>query len=132
MPLRAAVLTRALAGLGSGAEMRIHSSVRFGALASFHLVDDRQYRDPQACTRGGKSGSSTLDPATCAEWQDPKRSCSAPHRNAGSTTPSPTEAQSWNVLGLQTLFGQRDFRSGPGPDRSGTTAGTDILPRVPA
>ncbi len=46
--------------------MRIHSSVRFGTLASFHLVDDRQYRDPQACTRGGRAGVEHREPGNAA------------------------------------------------------------------
>jgi len=114
MPLRASVLTRAFAGLGTGAEMRIHSSVRFGTLASFHLVDDRQYRDPQACTRGGKAGSSTVNPATCAEWEDPRRTLLGMAQERWLDDAFAQGSQGWNVLGLQTLFGRRDFRSGPG------------------
>jgi alkaline phosphatase D len=113
MPLRAAVLTRAFAGLASGAEMRIHSSVPFGTLASFHLVDDRQYRDPQACTRDGRAGSSTVNPASCAEWQDPKRTLLGAAQEAWLDDTFAHGRKGWNVLGLQTLFGQRDFRSGP-------------------
>ncbi len=63
MPLRASVLTRALAGLATGAEMRIYGQVRFGHLATMHLLDARQYRGPHACTRGGRPGSSTVDPS---------------------------------------------------------------------
>ena len=59
--------TSVVTGFASGAEMRIQSTARFGTLAAFHLVDDRQYGDPRACTKGGKHGSSTVDPATCAE-----------------------------------------------------------------
>jgi len=113
MPLRAAVLTRAFAGLASGAEMRIHGSVPFGTLASFHLVDDRQYRDPQACTRDGRAGSGTVDPASCVEWQDPKRTLLGAAQEAWLDDAFARGSKGWNVLGLQTLFGQRDFRSGP-------------------
>jgi alkaline phosphatase D len=115
MPLRAAVLTRALAGLRTGADMRIHSSVRFGALASFHLVDDRQYRDPQACTRDGKAGSSTVNPATCAEWQDPKRSLLGADQELWLDDAFAHGSEGWNVLGLQTLFGQRELGAGRSP-----------------
>ena len=89
-------------------------SVRFGTLATFYLLDDRQYRDPQACTRDGQAGSSTVDPARAPTGTTPRARCSAPRRNAGSTARSRTAAQGWNVLGQQTLFGQRDFRPGPG------------------
>ena len=114
MPLRASVLTRALAGLGSGAEMRIHSTVRFGTLASFHLVDDRQYRDPQVCNRDGRAGSSMVNPATCADWQDPRRTLLGAAQERWLDGVFAEGSKGWNVVGLQTLFGQRDFRPGPG------------------
>lgn len=114
MPLRASVLTRALAGLGTGAEMRIYSTVRFGTLASFHLLDDRQYRDPQACTRDGTHGSSTVDPATCSDWNDPRRTLLGAAQERWLDDAFAQGSKGWNVLGLQTLFGARDFRSGPG------------------
>ncbi len=114
MPLRASVLTRAMAGFGNGAEMRIYSTVRFGTLASFHLLDDRQYRDPQACTRGGKHGSSTVDPAACSDWNDPRRTLLGAAQERWLDDAFAQGSKGWNVLGLQTLFGARDFRSGPG------------------
>ena len=114
MPLRAASLTRALAGLADGAELRIHSMVRFGTLASLYLLDDRQYRAPQRCTKDGKAGSSTVDPAQCADWTDPKRSLLGAAQERWLDDAFARGSASWNVLGQQTLFGQRDFRAGPG------------------
>ena len=125
MPLRAAVLTRAIAGLADGAEMRIHSTVRFGALASFYLIDDRQYRAPQICTRDGRAGSSTMESLLNASiGAIPSARCLARHRNGGSTTRSRRGARAG------TCWDSRRFSasaiSGPGPDsRSGTMAGTD-------
>jgi alkaline phosphatase D len=116
MPLRASVLTRGLAGLASGAEMRIYGQTRFGRLAALHMLDARQYRSPQACTRGGKPGSSSIDPRTCAGWTDPARTMLGFEqerwldeqlgRNAGNVD--------WNLIGQSTLFGPRDYRPGPG------------------
>ncbi len=114
MPLRASVLTRAMAGLGSGAEMRIYSTVRFGTLASLHLVDDRQYRDPQVCNRDGKPGSSTVDPTRCDDWSDPRRTLLGAVQERWLDEAFAQGSKGWNVLGLQTVFGARDFRSGPG------------------
>jgi len=114
MPLRASVLARALAGLGSDAEMRIYSTVRFGTLATFHLIDDRQYRDPQVCTRGGKPGSSRVDPATCAKWEDPGRTLLGAPQERWLDDAFAHASKGWNVIGMQTLFGARDFKSGPG------------------
>jgi alkaline phosphatase D len=114
MPLRASSLTRALAGLAQGAELRIHSTVRFGALASFYLLDDRQYRTPHVCTRDGRAGSSTIDPAQCPDWTDPRRSLLGASQERWLDDAFAHGSAGWNVLGQQTLFGQRDFRSGSG------------------
>ena len=113
MPLRAAVLTRALGGLAEGAELRIHSTVRFGTLASLYLLDDRQYRAPQACTREGRPGSSTMDPGLCVDWADPARTLLGAEQERWLDDAFAHGSTGWNVLGQQTLFGQREFRSGP-------------------
>ncbi|RZJ27054.1 MAG: alkaline phosphatase [Haliea sp.] len=117
MPVPAAALTRAMAGLAAGAEMRIYSRQPYGRLASLAMLDARQYKDVQVCTRDGKKGASTLDPATCASWKDAGRSMlgRAQERwlDAGFARPDSRERH-WNVLGQTTLFGQRDFRRGPG------------------
>ncbi len=114
MPLRASVLTQAPKGLSAGAEMRLYSHVSFGNLANITMLDSRQYRSPQACTPDGKLGSGALDPRTCPSWSDPTRSL------LGSVQEQWLERKLqaagtaiWNIMGQQTLFGQRDFRPGP-------------------
>jgi hypothetical protein len=85
MPLRASVLTQALAGLASGAEMRIYGQVAFGRLATLFLLDDRQYRDPQVCNRDGRLGSSLVNPERCASWTTRSARCWARRRSNGWT-----------------------------------------------
>lgn len=114
MPMRAAVLTQAIAGLASGAEMRIYQRLHYGRLASFYMLDARQYKDPQVCTKGGKPGSATLDPATCADWLNPARSLLGRAQEHWLNAEFEQAGRQWNVLGQQTLLGQRDFRPGPG------------------
>ncbi|RYF43450.1 MAG: alkaline phosphatase [Comamonadaceae bacterium] len=114
MPLRAAVLTRAVAGLAAGAELRLHERLRFGNLATLHLLDARQYKDPQVCTRDGRRGSSTLDPGTCAAWDDPRRTLLGAAQEAWLDAGLAQPQGAWSVIGQQSLFGQRDFRPGPG------------------
>ena len=115
MPLRASALTRGVAGLAAGAEMRIYGRQRLGRLATLYLLDARQYRDPPACTPRGAFGAATLDPATCANWNDPKRSLlgAVQEQWLGAALAEGSGA-GWNVIGQQTLFGQRDARPGPG------------------
>ena len=117
MPLPASALTQALAGLTGGAEMRIYQRVNYGRLASFYMLDSRQYRDPQVCTRQGKKGASTLNPANCDAWNDPARSLLGATQERWLNTELGRAGPQWNLLGQQTLFGQRDFQTAnrPGP-----------------
>ena len=94
--------------------MRIYSHWRHGRLARLSLLDARQYKDAQVCTRDARPGSSVVDPAACPAWDDPKRSMLGKQQEAwldaqfaaaqGNTV--------WNVIGQQTLFGTRDFSPG--------------------
>lgn len=116
MPVRASVLTRAAQGLASGAEMRIYSRVQYGKLASLTLLDARQYKSPQVCTRDGKRGSSMVNPANCPTWNDPARSMLGADQERwldaawGSLE---GKSVSWNIVGQQSLIGQRDWKVGP-------------------
>ena len=114
MPVRASALTRAVGGLREGAETRLYGEVRFGRLANLIVLDDRQYRDAQVCSRGGKLGSSTLDPATCAAWEDPARTLLGAAQEQWVDGVFAKTGSGWNIVAQQTLFGQRDWRSGPG------------------
>jgi alkaline phosphatase D len=114
MPLRASVLTQALAGLARGAEMRIYGQVAFGRLASLYVLDGRQYRDRQPCLREGQPGGRLVDPSTCAAWRDPQRSYLGPAQERWLDGMLARSGGRWNVIGQQTLFGQRDAHIGPG------------------
>jgi alkaline phosphatase D len=113
MPVRASVLTRALAGLKQGAEMRIVQNLRFGQLANLMLLDPRQYKDPIVCTRDGRLGSSTIDPATCAALNDPNRSLLGKAQETWLDEQLGVSNAGWQVLGQGTVLGPRDFKSGP-------------------
>jgi alkaline phosphatase D len=121
MPVRASLLTQGLAELvnntGRGAEMRIYQRLEYGQLASIHLLDTRQYKDPQVCNKGDGPGSSRVNPATCAQWHDPKRSLLGWQQERWLTgefaSPRSRDVR-WNVLGQQTLMGQRNFKTDSG------------------
>jgi alkaline phosphatase D len=114
MPLRASVLTQALGGLAHGAAMRMYGKVAYGNLATLYLLDDRQHRDPQACTKGGGFGSSTVNPEHCAVWNAPSRTLLGPLQEQWLNQSFGTDKAVWNVLGQQTVFGQRDLKPGAG------------------
>lgn len=113
MPLRASVLTRALEGLRSGAELRLHSQVRFGRLAQLCLLDVRQYRSRQACSPPRRA-STVLDPELCAERGDPARTLLGAAQEQWLESRLAAGGSTWNVLGQSTLLGQRDLLQGPG------------------
>jgi len=116
-PLRPSVLARAMESGPGARQLRIHERVQIGRLLSLHLLDGRQYRDAQVCTRDGRRGSGTVDPANCAAWVDPARTLLGWDQERWleqSLAGSPTRETRWNALAQQTVFGPRDFRPGPG------------------
>ena len=115
MPLRASTLQKALQGvMQPGSELRLYDRVAFGNLAVLHTLDDRQYRDRQACTKAGAAGSSTVNPAQCASWSDPSRSLLGAVQERWLDQSLKAGGATWSVLAQQTVFGQRDFRPGEG------------------
>jgi alkaline phosphatase D len=117
MPIRASTLTKSLAGLATGAEMRIFQRVDVGQLASFYMLDTRQYRDRQACSKDGKLGASMVNPVKCADWLDPKRTMLGVKQEAwldGELEAAKQRGSTWNVMAQSTLFGQRDNNPGDG------------------
>jgi alkaline phosphatase D len=116
MPVRASALT----------EKRVVAHYRFGTLANLVLLDDRQFRDAQACNPGGKLGSATVDPQSCPAWEDPKRSLLGAAQEQWLDGVFAQGGSTWTVVGQQTLFGARDFQ--PGPARMFWNDGWDGYP----
>lgn len=114
MPLRASVLQQALTGAWQpGGELRLYDRVAFGRLAVLHTLDDRQYRDRQACTKGGAFGASSVNAAQCSPLNDPARSLLGMAQERWLSQSLAAGGGTWSVIGQQTVFGQRDFRAGP-------------------
>jgi alkaline phosphatase D len=117
MPIRAASLTQSLAGLAMGAELRIYNRVDFGKLATFYMLDCRQYRDAQVCNAPGAAVSGQVNPAECASWLDPQRTLLGEQQEAWLRNEFDKSKQGsgvWNVMGQPSLFGQRDNKPGEG------------------
>ena len=111
MPIRASTLTKSLSGLVSGFELRIYQRVDVGQLASLYMLDTRQYRDKQLCSKDVKLGSSVVNPAKCADWLDPKRTLLGAQQEAwlaAEFTSTKQRGTVWNVIAQSTLFGSRD------------------------
>ncbi|SDD98494.1 alkaline phosphatase D family protein [Actinokineospora iranica] len=97
MPLRAAARPQ-------GTDMRLYRSVRWGSLATFHMLDTRQYRDDQACGDGTK-----ID---CAERLNPARTITGAEQERWLLDGLRASRARWDVLGQQVFFAQRDLTAG--------------------
>ncbi|QFZ18162.1 alkaline phosphatase D family protein [Saccharothrix syringae] len=91
MPLRAA--QRPVAE-----DMQLYRRVRWGSLATFHLLDTRQYRDDQACGDGTK---------VCAEADDPARTLTGAAQEAWLLDGMRQRLGTWDFLGQQVFFAQK-------------------------
>ena len=87
----------------TGADMRIVGRTDWGSLARIHRVDDRQYRDPQACPKPGFGGSNTVRLADCPELLDPKRSLLGTEQERWLAEGWDT-SRPWNLLMQQSLM----------------------------
>jgi alkaline phosphatase D len=123
MPLPASALVRGLAGLGAPDAVRVTQRFEFGRLASFHLLDTRQFRDLQACReetdQGASANKGTVRPADCPALQDPTRSLlGAAQENwldAGLQADADHGRTRWTVLAQQTLFTPRHYGGANAP-----------------
>lgn len=102
MPLRASRRPDA-----SGA-MSLFGRVDFGGLARIHLVDDRQYRSPHACSERGEMVRD------CAELSDPRRTMLGARQERWLEDSLATSPSRWNVLAQQTLIAPFESRATDG------------------
>nr|WP_246294758.1 alkaline phosphatase D family protein [Schlegelella koreensis] len=109
-----------------GPKMRIVGRCDWGRLARIHLLDDRQYRDPQACS-GAHGGSRVLTRTDCAELDDPARSLLGAEQErwlAGGWD----LARPWNVVAQQTLMARFAAPGAEGGEPRVWTDGWDGYP----
>ncbi|HYN94776.1 MAG TPA: alkaline phosphatase D family protein, partial [Pilimelia sp.] len=97
MPLRRASVPR-------GIDMQLYRRVRWGRLATFHLLDTRQYRDDQACGDGYRD---------CPAAADPARSITGAAQERWLLDGFHRSRARWDIIGQQVFFAQRDNNAGP-------------------
>jgi alkaline phosphatase D len=93
--------------------MRIHTSLQVGSLATLYLLDDRQYRSPQACPPPGQAGGTTVVAARCEALQDPARTLLGRDQERWLDRQFGRSATPWNLLAQQTLMAPLAI---PGPE----------------
>jgi alkaline phosphatase D len=97
MPLRVSSKPR-------GIDMQLFRRVKWGELATFHMLDTRQYRDDQGCGDGYKD---------CPAAVDPKRSLTGERQEKWLIDGFRRSEAQWDIIGQQVFFAQRDNNSGP-------------------
>jgi alkaline phosphatase D len=88
----------------AGIDLQLYRRVQWGQLATFHMLDTRQYRDDQACGDGYKS---------CPSVSDPSRSITGEGQERWLLDGFRRSTARWDVLGQQVFFAQRDRDQGP-------------------
>lgn len=98
MPLRSSSRPR-------GIDMQLYRRVRWGDLATFHMLDTRQYRDDQGCGDGYRTD--------CPAAVDPARSITGAEQESWLLDGFRSSRARWDLIGQQVFFAQRDRDSGP-------------------
>jgi len=114
-----------------GPGMQIYTRWDYGALAQFHLLDDRQYRDHQACPRPDRGGgSNVVRPGDCPELLQPGRTLLGAAQERWLHDGLGESGARWNVLAQQTVMAQVDRF--PGEGQTFWTDGWDGYPAARA
>ncbi|MET8283056.1 alkaline phosphatase D family protein [Micromonospora sp. NPDC005174] len=96
MPLRPA-------SAPSGNSIALYRRVRWGQLATFHMLDTRQFRDDQACGDGWK---------VCADADLASRSLTGAAQEAWLLDGLAQHYGTWDILGQQVFFARQFEASG--------------------
>ncbi|MEO6184965.1 MAG: alkaline phosphatase D family protein, partial [Steroidobacteraceae bacterium] len=91
--------------------MTLYSSRRIGTLATIHLLDQRQYRSPQACPLPGRSGGNRLGDE-CVDRLDPKRTMLGAAQEQWLAQGLKSRSR-WTLLAQGTVFSHVDEEAGP-------------------
>ncbi len=110
----------------NGPDMRIYTALQWGQLASFQIIDDRQYRAPQVCPSKKPGGSTVVDPEVCTAIGDRSRSMLGAEQETWLERALVESKSDWNILVQQTLMAQLDRKLGEG--RQFWTDGWDGYP----
>ncbi|MBE2316853.1 alkaline phosphatase D family protein [Solirubrobacter sp. CPCC 204708] len=103
MPLRKA--TRPV-----GKDMQLFRRAAYGNLASFHVLDTRQFRSDQACGDGTRAG--------CDDRNNPARTLTGAQQEQWLYNGLETSPAKWQVIAQQVFMAQRDATNGPGESYS--------------
>jgi alkaline phosphatase D len=95
MPLPSSALPR-------GPAMQLYDRYQYGQLATFHVLDNRQYRSYQPCPRPDRGGSNTVQ--NCPERLDPTLTLLGTQQERWLHEGLDRSKARWNVIAQQTLM----------------------------
>lgn len=90
----------------SWADLKITRAANWGAMASFWLLDTRQYRDELACNRGSAR-------VPCGEWNNPARTLMGSAQEKWLLDGVGASKAHWQVLANQVMMAPYDSLAGP-------------------
>jgi alkaline phosphatase D len=99
MPLRRSAMPR-------GVDMRLYRRLHWGALATFHMLDTRQYRTDQPCGDEFRSD--------CVQRHAPDATLTGAAQERWLLDGFARSEARWDVLGQQVFFSQVELTPGPG------------------
>lgn len=97
----------------SGTTMPIFSRHRVGRLATIHMLDQRQYRSPEACAQGERLAGNRLD-GNCAERGLDSRTMLGAAQERWFEEGLIAAPARWTLLGQGTVFTHLDEEPGEG------------------
>ena len=95
-----------------GADMRLYTQRAFGNLASIFMLDQRQYRTPEACPPPGRRGGNQV--SNCAELDDPARTMLGVRQEQWLNLSLDQSESRWNLLAQGTVMAHIDEDPGSG------------------
>ncbi|HSN21774.1 MAG TPA: alkaline phosphatase D family protein [Usitatibacter sp.] len=87
----------------AGGGYRIYGRHAWGSLALLHVLDDRQYRDHEACPKALRGGSNIVG-NECTERTDPRRTILGAAQERWLERGLAQSRAAWNVIVQQTLM----------------------------
>ncbi len=91
--------------MAADGSVTLYRTVDFGNLVRFHALDDRQYRDEQACSPAGH-GAGYVEVDGCAERLLPNRTMLGRAQEQWLASSLSGSRARWNVVTQQTLMAQ--------------------------
>jgi alkaline phosphatase D len=84
--------------------LALYRAFDYGTLARFHVLDDRQYRDPEACSRAGMGGSAYVTDGACPERTRTNRTMLGVEQERWLEESFASSRARWNILVQETLM----------------------------